>query len=185
MWTCWLHGRSQADGSHHDWPRRVAGLVSTSLHDAQAFSSAGRHCRCASPHFDAVSEIPFGRSHAMEIPGWISAFERYASCAAKTGLMRLTLSDWCIRLFRVSLGTQRLVQVVFGFFGFCAALQAVGLYLVRYVPSSYQDRTHWMGDAAETEFASKDPCERRTDSQKPRLRNWSISAPWELSAPAA
>ncbi|CAE7227718.1 ENT3 [Symbiodinium natans] len=30
-------------------------------------------------------------------------------------------------------------QVVFGFFGFCAALQAVGLYLVRYVPSSYQE----------------------------------------------
>ena len=33
------------------------------------------------------------------------------------------------------------LQVVFGFFGFCAALQAVGLCLVRYVPRPYQDRT--------------------------------------------
>ena len=33
------------------------------------------------------------------------------------------------------------LEVVFGFFGFCAALQAVGLCLVRYVPRPYQDRT--------------------------------------------
>lgn len=30
-------------------------------------------------------------------------------------------------------------QVVFGFFGFCAALQLLGLFLVRFVPASHQD----------------------------------------------
>ncbi|CAK9078107.1 unnamed protein product [Durusdinium trenchii] len=30
-------------------------------------------------------------------------------------------------------------QVVFGFFGFCAAMQVLGLFVVRYVPTSHQD----------------------------------------------
>ena len=29
--------------------------------------------------------------------------------------------------------------MVFGFFGFCAALQLLGLFLVRFVPASHQD----------------------------------------------
>ena len=40
---------------------------------------------------------------------------------------------------KIGIWPSLVAQVVFGFFGFCAALQAVGLYLVRYVPSSYQD----------------------------------------------
>lgn len=38
--------------------------------------------------------------------------------------------------------------MVFGFFGFCAALQLLGIFLVRYVPASHQE--HCL--AAGTEF---------------------------------
>eukprot|EP00913_Durusdinium_trenchii_P018074 g16983.t2 len=38
-----------------------------------------------------------------------------------------------------SLGREWKYQVVFGFFGFCAAMQVLGLFVVRYVPTSHQD----------------------------------------------